>query len=107
MKFGMSLQYMSAQVKSVSLKEVSVCRTKTIVDEIQNASGVLEDFLEEIDFQKEKETKNGKVISFSSSSGQCPRCDSITKMSSGHPHCLECSWDSLTDLRNQIDRWAA
>ena len=103
----MGLQYMSARTKSVSLKEVTVCRTQTTTEEMKNASDVFNEFLDEMDFQKEKEMKRGKVLDFHSHSSQCPRCDSKASISNGHPYCPDCNWDSMTELRLESDKWAA
>ncbi|MFP5387264.1 MAG: hypothetical protein ACLGHN_14395 [Bacteriovoracia bacterium] len=84
-----------------------MCRTQTTLEEMQNSSDVFEELLIEMDFQKEKEMKRGKVLGFHSHSGQCPRCDSNARISSGHLYCPECNWDSMTELRLESDKWAA
>lgn len=43
----------------------------------------------------------------SSLAQSCPRCESKLSTLSGHPYCSGCNWDSLTDLRLQVDKWAA
>lgn len=84
-----------------------MCRTQTTSEEMKNADDVFNEFLDEMDFQKEKEMKREKALDFHSYSSQCPRCDSKTRISSGHPYCPDCNWDSMTDLCLQVDKWAA
>lgn len=84
-----------------------MCRTQMISDEMKNASDVFEELFDEMDFQMEKEMNRGKVFDFHSHSGHCPRCDSKARISSGHPYCPNCNWDSMTELRLESDKWAA
>lgn len=84
-----------------------MCRTQTTSEEMKNTDDVFNEFLDEMEFQQEKEMKRVKVLDFHSLSGQCPRCDSKASTTSGHRYCSDCNWDSLTDLCLHVDKWAA
>jgi hypothetical protein len=45
-----------------------------------------------MDEKKVRSKNNSKTYRF-----KCPRCEGITHLSSGHPYCPGCNWDSLTD----------
>lgn len=36
----------------------------------------------------------------------CPRCNAVTHISSQHPYCLNCHWDSLTDYTQRKKKCA-
>lgn len=38
---------------------------------------------------------------------ECPRCGSIQTVASRYPYCTGCNWDSLTDVLEAHDEWAA
>lgn len=38
---------------------------------------------------------------------ECPRCGSIQTVASRYPYCAGCNWDSLTDVLEAHDEWAA
>ncbi len=38
---------------------------------------------------------------------ECPRCGSIQTVASRFPYCSYCNWDSLTDVLEAHDEWAA
>jgi len=44
-----------------------------------------------------KKTQRPKFITYNF---KCPRCESINRISTPHPYCQGCNWDSLSDLTN-------
>ena len=43
--------------------------------------------------KKFRSKNNSKTYRF-----KCPRCKNITHLTSEHPYCQGCNWDSLTDI---------
>ncbi len=67
-------------------------------EETENEAEVLEELVEHYENLKERERKNVGVRTISNvHPSRCPRCHGRTRVSSGHPYCMDCNWDSLTD----------
>lgn len=68
------------------------------IEELENTTDALSELIEHHDSLKERERNRVGVRAITDSYHcKCPRCRSKTKISSGHPYCPECNWDSLSD----------
>lgn len=68
------------------------------IDELENATDVLNELVEHHENLKEREhNRVGVRAMVSTYHARCPRCHSRSKILSGHPYCPDCNWDSLED----------
>ena len=68
-------------------------------EELENTTDALNELIEHHEALKERENNRvGVRTTKDNYHCKCPRCGSKTKISSAHPYCPECNWDSLTDL---------
>lgn len=87
----MELHSIGLNTKSVSrTKGGAEVKTKQRQEEVKD---VLEEFIDYYDDRYEP----GPGSWFE----KCPRCGEKSKNLAGHPYCLHCNWDSLTDLTYQ------
>lgn len=70
-----------------------------IIEELENATAVLDDLIENHDYLKECERSRfgGRITGRKHT---CPRCRSVTVLQTDAPYCSYCNWDSLEDQTN-------
>ncbi len=77
-------------------------------DEIENEMDVLNELTDHYENLKEKERRRIGVKTITNVHySRCPRCQARTRVSSSHPYCTDCNWDSLDELRLHADKWTA
>gem|GEM_PF-1824731 len=80
----------------------------TTLEEMQESKAVLEEFIESYEFLKTKEDHyTSKFILQSSYFNECPRCEIRSRVTSAHPYCTDCNWDSLINQSGGMNKWAA
>ena len=68
------------------------------IEELENATDVLNELVEHHENLKERERNRiGVKVMVNTYHARCPRCHSKSKILSGHPYCPDCDWDSLED----------
>lgn len=65
---------------------------ETAAESFENNFEVIEELL------NSEILKGGKTTFLNSYQHKCPRCTEKSLVTSKFPYCLECNWDSLTDL---------
>lgn len=60
--------------------------------------------LEDCDFITEDEEASFSVLG---RKHICPRCGCIARLITADPYCMECNWDSLTDLTYEREQCVA
>lgn len=80
-----------------------------LVDECINACDVLNELVENEEFLKEKEFRNGSLLLFEMRKQNCPRCKFESKTTLEYNYCPYCNWDKLFDLSdsNSVAEFAA
>lgn len=69
------------------------------IDELENATDVLNELVEHHENLKERERNRiGVRAMVNTYHARCPRCRARAKVLAGYPYCPDCSWDSLEDL---------
>ncbi len=70
-------------------------------EQIENEIEVLDELLEHEEILRERERNRIGVRTMNDNFHEkCPRCQAKVKISSRHPYCPDCNWDSLTDPSN-------
>jgi transposase-like protein len=66
------------------------------IEELENATDVLNELTEHHENLKERERNRiGVKAIVNTYHARCPRCQARARVLSGHPYCPDCSWDSL------------